>query len=138
MCSIGDSRKRDPWFWHVVQPAGLSQEGQKAWNIDSASQSTFAKAFLTYITVVDQVKWFHDRADQDRFREEVKILEAEFERTIASFNQMSDIWTELASGATGPGSAAYAQRKAIMYQGLAEECKQVYSVVRKRAGRTLE
>jgi hypothetical protein len=132
--SIGDSRKRDPWFWHVVQPAGLSQEQQKEWSVDSASQFTFAKAFLTYIIVVDRVKWFRDRADRDRFREEVEILEAEFERTMVSFNRMSDVWTELASRATGPGSAAYAQRKAVMYRGLAEECKQVYSMARKRAG----
>jgi hypothetical protein len=39
--SIGDSRKRDPWFWHVVQPAGLSQEQQMAWSNDSTSQSNF-------------------------------------------------------------------------------------------------
>jgi len=35
MRSLGDSWKRDPWFWHVVQPAGLSQEQQKAWSNDS-------------------------------------------------------------------------------------------------------
>ena len=137
MRSISDSRKQDPWFWHVVQPAGLSQEQQKAWSNDSACQYTFAETFLTYITVVDRVKWFRDRADRERFREEVEILEAEFERTITSFNRMSDIWTQLASGVTGPGSAAYAQRKAVMYQGLVEECEQAYSVVQKRAGRTL-
>jgi hypothetical protein len=115
MHSIGDSRKRDPWFWHVVQPAGLSQEQQKEWSVDSASQFTFAKAFLTYIIVVDRVKWFRDRADRDHFCEEVEILKAEFEQTMVSFNRMSDVWTELASRATGPGSVAYAQRKAVMY-----------------------
>lgn len=132
--SIGDSRKQDPWFWHVVQPAGLSQEQQKEWCVNSASQFTFAKAFLTYIIVVDRVKWLCDRADRDRFCEEVEILEAKFERTMVSFNRMSDIWTELASRATGPSSAVYAQRKAIMYRGLAEECKQVYLMAHKKAG----
>ena len=33
--SMGDSQKRDPWFWHVIQPAGLSPERQKAWSTDS-------------------------------------------------------------------------------------------------------
>jgi hypothetical protein len=84
---------------------------------------------------VDRVKWFRDRADRDRFREEVEILEAEFERTMTSFNRLSDVWTQLASSATGPGRAAYAWRKAVMYQGLEQECKQAYSVAQKKVGR---
>ena len=94
------------------------------------------KYVWTYITVVDRVKWFRDHADQDRFREEVEILEAEFEWTIKSFMRMSDVWSQLASGETSPGSAAYAQRKAVMYRSLAEECKCAYSVVLKKAGCT--
>ena len=72
---------------------------------------------------MDHVKWFWDRADCDRFREEVEILEAEFERTITSFSRMSDVWSQLTNSVTGPGSAAYAHRKAVMYHGLEEECR---------------
>jgi hypothetical protein len=85
-------------------------------------------------TPVDRVKWFRDRADQDCFREEAQILDAEFKRTIISFSRMSEVWTELAIKAASPGSAAYAHRKATMYRGLEEECAQAYTAVLKRAG----
>ena len=62
------------------------------------------------------------------------MLEAEFDRTIVSFRQMSDVWTQLASKVDAPGSAAYAHRKAIMYQGLEEDCVQAYTAVRKTTG----
>lgn len=32
---LGDSKIRDPWFWSVVQPRGLSTEQQKEWSRDS-------------------------------------------------------------------------------------------------------
>jgi hypothetical protein len=66
-------------------------------------------------TPVDRVKWFRDRVDRDRFREEAQILDAEFKWTIISFSRMSEVWTELAIKAASPGSAAYAHRKATMY-----------------------
>ena len=53
------------------------------------------------------------------------MLEAEFDRTIVSFRRMSDVWTQLASKVDAPGSAAYAHRKAIMYQGLEDDYVQV-------------
>jgi DNA-binding GntR family transcriptional regulator len=80
---------------------------------------------------VDRVKWFRDRADRDRFREEVQILDAEFKRTIISFSRMSHVWNELAIKASSPGSAAYARKKAIMYRGLEEDCAQAYAAVLK-------
>lgn len=82
---------------------------------------------------MDRVKWFRDRADRDRFREEVEILEAEFQRTVISFGRMSEVWSQMATDATGPGSAAYAHRKAAMYKGLEEECKQAYTNTRRIA-----
>ena len=82
---------------------------------------------------MDQVKWFRDRADRDRFCEEVEILEAEFQRTVISFGRMSEVWLQMATDATGPSSAAYAHRKAAMYQGLEEECKQAYANTRRIA-----
>ena len=80
------------------------------------------------------MKWFRDRANRDRFRKEVQILEEEFDRTIVSFRRMSDVWTQLTSKVDAPGSAAYAHRKAIMYQGLEEDCVQAYAAVRKTTG----
>ena len=77
--------------------------------------------------IVDQVKWFCDHADQDQFCEEVEILEADFKRTIISFGRMSEVWSQLATNMTGPGSAAYAHWKAAMYKHLEEDCRQAYS-----------
>jgi hypothetical protein len=49
-------------------------------------------------------------------REEKEILEEEFRRTCKSFEQMSEVWTELASRAgKNAGAAAYASKQASMY-----------------------
>ena len=40
--SMGDSKRRDPWFWQVVAPRGLSQEKEKEWSLDSMWFFTFA------------------------------------------------------------------------------------------------
>lgn len=34
---LGDGKTRDPWFWSVVQPKGLTDEKQKEWSTDSTS-----------------------------------------------------------------------------------------------------
>jgi len=139
---MGDSKKRDPWFWHVVMPQGLSKEQQKEWSLDS--ENIFRP--LIYFTLiklnfdaypVDRVKWFRERADRNRFREEVDILEAEFERTTLSHMRMTKVWTQLADRytPTHPGSAAYAHKKAHMYLELAKECSEAYIIARKQAGR---
>ena len=83
---------------------------------------------------MDRVKWFRDRADRNRFREEVQILQAEFERTIVSHKRMAEVWTQLADTVSCPGAAAYAHKKAEMYDGLAQECSKAYEVARKEAG----
>jgi hypothetical protein len=83
---------------------------------------------------VDRVKWFRDRADRDRFREEVQILQAEFERTVVSHKRMAEVWTQLADTVSCPGAVAYAHKKAEMYDGLAQECSKAYEVARKEVG----
>jgi hypothetical protein len=60
--SMGDGKRHDPWFWHVVAPQGLSKEKEEEWSLDSKSW------FLHCISVilislpgyfkVDRVKWF--------------------------------------------------------------------------------
>ena len=87
---------------------------------------------------MDRVKWFRDRADRDRCREEVQILEAEFDRTIISHQRMAEVWCQLAGEASGPGSTAYAHKKAKMYHGLANQCAQASVACRKSAGRIIE
>ena len=79
------------------------------------------------------MKWFWDHADRDRFREEVEILEAEFERTIISHRRMAEVWTELAGRCSKPAAAAYAHKKVSMYDKLQNDCKLAYAVARKKA-----
>ena len=31
---LGDSRKEDPWFWHVGRPSGLTDGEKKEWDIE--------------------------------------------------------------------------------------------------------
>ena len=48
-CTMGDSQKCDPWFWHVIQPANLSTKQQEEWSIDSASSFTTPYNHCLYI-----------------------------------------------------------------------------------------
>lgn len=36
LAGLGDSRKEDPWFWHVGRPSGLNAEEQKEWSLECA------------------------------------------------------------------------------------------------------
>ena len=62
--TMGDSRKRDPWFWHVVQPANLSTEQQKEWSIDSAS--SFATPYDHYLYIFSGLSEVVPRSCQSR------------------------------------------------------------------------
>jgi hypothetical protein len=35
---LGDSRKEDPWFWHVGRPSGLTDGEDKEWDIECTPQ----------------------------------------------------------------------------------------------------
>ncbi|EJD40015.1 hypothetical protein AURDEDRAFT_170992 [Auricularia subglabra TFB-10046 SS5] len=77
------------------------------------------------------------RAHRDRCREEVEILQAELQRTLASFSKWHSIWTELADAhkdVEGPESRITAGRRsyalkqaAICVQRIVqtEECVQI-------------
>ena len=74
--------------------------------------------------VVDRVQWFRDRAQMQRWEEEVEILEEEFRRTIRSFDRMAEVWTQLANTPnTAMGYAPYAFRHAQGYHDMAEDCR---------------
>lgn len=86
---------------------------------------------------MDRIKWHREHADCSRFREEVETLEAEFERTIISFNRMAITWSSLSDKERSrghPGAAAYAARKIVMYRGLADNCQKTYTAARLKAG----
>ncbi len=33
---LGDSRREDPWFWHVGRPSGLTEKEKNEWDIERA------------------------------------------------------------------------------------------------------
>jgi hypothetical protein len=83
---------------------------------------------------VDRVKWFRERANQDRYQEETEILEADFERTVLSHSRMAKVWTEMAKRCTQqPGAAAYARKKAVMYTNLANDASKAYADAKEEA-----
>ena len=76
---------------------------------------------------MDRVKWFQERASQDRRREEAEILKAEFQCTVISHLWMADVWCKIATDC-GPrlGAEAYAWKKHAMYTELAKNCTEWY------------
>jgi len=80
--------------------------------------------FNFVVAVVDHVQWFRDRAQMQRWEEEIEILEEEFCRTVRSFERMAQVWTQLAKNlGTGPGYAQYAFEHARMYHEMAEDAR---------------
>lgn len=78
-----------------------------------------------------RVQWFRARAERDRWREEVEILEAERRRIEKSHRRLAENWNILAKrhGCDSarpqrhPGVAAYAYRQAkTVHERLAEHC----------------
>jgi hypothetical protein len=95
----------------------------------------FLQVYLTGDHTVERVKWFRDRANRDRFKEEKEILEAEFRRTIENRARLADAWSELATrhASERPGAAAYASQQSSMYSMLGEDCQILYKRAQKKA-----
>jgi len=119
---LGDSRKEDPWFWHVARPAGLSPAEKSDFHLESKLCCDFYKSHLWILSSVDRVKWFRDRSLRNRAREEREILEEEFKRTIRSYTYMQSVWASQGERQRCPGSRAYAHKQAAMMGRLAREC----------------
>jgi hypothetical protein len=68
-----------------------------------------------------RVKWFRAREDSKRWKEEMELLDAEWERTIRSCERMAEAWRAVADHSAsrfGSGAKAYALRQAVMYEGM--------------------
>ncbi|KAJ3535599.1 hypothetical protein NMY22_g6415 [Coprinellus aureogranulatus] len=110
---LGDSKKKDPWFWNTMRPGGMSKEERKEWSIE-----------------MDRVKWFRDRAARDRAREEKEILEEEMKRVTTSFKKYATIWSALATKSSTsevPGKSSYALRQSAMYTRMAEKAEAAFT-----------
>lgn len=70
------------------------------------------------------MRWFREQAGVDQLKEELEILEEEFQRTHKAFSRMSETWDELATltPADSTGYVCYARRQAEMFRLLAGVC----------------
>ncbi|KAF7365921.1 hypothetical protein MVEN_00467300 [Mycena venus] len=105
----GDSRRPDPWFWHAQRPAGLDEEGERAWE-----------------TELERVRWYRARELKNRAHEEVEILEAEFKRATTWFLTTANIWTtmgDIENSDNVKGSREYAHKQAAIYRRLGNTCE---------------
>ncbi|KAJ7744325.1 hypothetical protein B0H16DRAFT_1463193 [Mycena metata] len=98
---LGESKEVDPWFWSVGRPAGMSteQDSSGVW------------------------RWFRDRANLQRAKEQAELVDVEFDRTITAFEKSASAWKILHSECMpGSGEASYAHNKYLMYIMLAQHC----------------
>ncbi|KAF7360834.1 hypothetical protein MSAN_01112700 [Mycena sanguinolenta] len=121
----GQAKEKDPWFWKVGRPSGLSVEQEQQWS-----------------TEMDRVRWFRLRALLQRALEERETLLEEFARTRESFIKSATIWRALAEQKVkkedkqtdehedkdededeeNRGKRAYASKQCAMYSELADRC----------------
>ncbi|KAL0567167.1 hypothetical protein V5O48_014832 [Marasmius crinis-equi] len=77
---LGDLSKPDPWYWSIGRPSGgESEEKEMEWKLE-----------------MQRVMWFRDRAVLDCWKEEKKVLEAEYVRTVRAHGRMEEIWNAMA------------------------------------------
>ncbi|PPQ95982.1 hypothetical protein CVT26_016198 [Gymnopilus dilepis] len=113
---LGDSRKVDPWLFHVACPSSVSPTERQNFQHE-----------------MDRVKYFRDRSLRNRAREEREILEEEFKRTIRSYSTLKSAWLEQASKYSNPGKRAYAHKQAAMLERLQLECQTFQEMALRKA-----
>ena len=98
------------------------------------NKSTPFLCFMTYlfITKVHRVKWFRDRADVDRWREEVSILEAEAIRVPTWHQKTAQNWTQLSNCNDSPGHRAYAFKQAAIHTRLQQRFLSEWDVAKEK------
>ncbi|KAJ7595288.1 hypothetical protein C8J56DRAFT_1115038 [Mycena floridula] len=106
----GENQIEDPWYWRTAMPDDLTEVQRDEW-----------------VTEMLRVKWFRDRADRDRFREEVDTLVIEKHRTETSHSKMATNWMTLATNPDrplrNPGHIAYAFKQANLHHRLLKRCQ---------------
>ncbi|KIJ28993.1 hypothetical protein M422DRAFT_269690 [Sphaerobolus stellatus SS14] len=80
----GKGRKELPWIWKM-------QFGSA-----DPDRDTVSEAVGEWITEAIHIEWLHARASRDRFEEELKMLEAESERTGKTFRYFQRQWLKIA------------------------------------------
>lgn len=124
---LGDGNHTEGWIWRVGPMGKMTEEEYEDWQKDGeliylvSKQATCANDFS-----VDRVRWFRARADMHRWQEDVELIEAEFRRTIRSFENLASIWDKLAGKDKREGYRAYGYRQSSMYTRMAKESRAKY------------
>jgi len=89
----------------------------------------FEVLFVSILKTVagDRVQWFRAEAEMQRWREEWEFKQADFMRTISTFQRMSSVWGELGTVSSAPGSIAYSKKQSAMYQEMERHAKELFS-----------
>jgi hypothetical protein len=128
----GSSTLRLSWIWQTQSPGQSSTK-------EAVIECTYC-VIISYmynihpVMTVQRVHWLRARAQSGRWNEEVLLVTYEMQWTIRYFLHQTQEWkhlraTKLDSGNLAAGPAAYASRKAAMWQWLALTAKGRFSQV---------
>ena len=86
---------------------------------------------------VVQLEWVHAVAAQERWKEEVPLLQEESCRVVISFTRQKEHWMEMCNryrsnaddGCIIRGYKAYTEKQAYIYSGLAKEAEVYYGMI---------
>ena len=73
----------------------------------------------------DRVLWFRCRASRDRWKEEVVLIQEEFNRLLKGLKAMSDVWS-ICSLSSRQGAAAYESRRSHTFQSMYEQASVLF------------
>ncbi|KAF8127306.1 hypothetical protein K438DRAFT_1790045 [Mycena galopus ATCC 62051] len=100
---------------------------------DQKNTRVVGSVLLINESVEGPVEWFRERALMKRAKEEVEILEAEFQCSRQWFIYNSEIWTKMAERekradyGDDQGWPAYAHKPGVIYANLACECEVLWN-----------
>ncbi|KAK7033985.1 hypothetical protein VNI00_012612, partial [Paramarasmius palmivorus] len=112
MVTTANGKKEDGWIWKKNARTTLNEQEMKEWEEEG-----------------DRVQWMCAEAEMYRWMEQLKIKHVEFERTIAHFKKMEEVWVLMAVWGATPGYSAHAFRQGTFFRNLATQALSRYHSV---------
>ncbi|KAK7026078.1 hypothetical protein VNI00_015724 [Paramarasmius palmivorus] len=112
--NISGSKKKteDGWIWKKGARTTLNEQEMKEWEDEG-----------------DRIQWMRAEAEMYRWMEQFEIKHAEFERTIAHFKKMEEVWISMATRGTTSGHSAHAFHQGVVFRNLAAQALARYQSV---------
>jgi hypothetical protein len=80
-----------------------------------------------HLPTADRVRWFKSRAAMQRWREELHMRLAEFDRVDRAYTRMDSAWSQISQQADAlPAQRAYGLKMSAYYLKRAMECQTLY------------